>query len=63
MLKLIRQHDNRFTRQPSMSLREEAALNVLMTKGIVTETRSDSSQGASLMIAEDALLHLSTDER
>jgi hypothetical protein len=62
ILNVIRQHNNRFTRQPSMSLREEAALNVLIAKGIVTETRSYFSQGASLTIAEDVLLHLSNED-
>lgn len=62
LLKTIKRHHNRYTRQRPLHLREDAALNVLITKGIVTETRNDSNDSVSLTIADDALLHLLNDE-
>lgn len=58
ILKTIKGHNNRFTGQRPLSLREHAAINVLINKGILEETGDISSgRRASLTIADIDLLH------
>jgi hypothetical protein len=57
ILKTIKRHNNHFTGQRPLNLREHAAINVLVAKGIIEESRHISSgRRASLTITDNDLL-------
>lgn len=63
ILKSIQRHNNRLPWQPSLSLREQAALNVLISKGLIAYTREASAGSAAFTIVDVNLLHALNEQK
>lgn len=58
LLQTIKRHNNSFTGQQALSVQEQAAMNVLVSKGILKETQEYATgRSRNLTIADNDVLH------